>query len=135
MLVCCAVLAAHGTVASGQSRAREVASVGGAVTETGYDLWLRYRRITNAPVLADYRSRLQILVMPAPNATLRVARDELTRGLRGLLGAQVRISRDRVQRGALVVGTPASSSVIAALHLDDELKPLGDEGFLIRSVT
>src|SRR5690606_21779944 len=53
--------------------------------EDGYDLWLRYRPV-EAAVAADYRARLVPVVAPATNATQRATRDELVRGLGGLLG-------------------------------------------------
>ena len=59
-------------------------------------------------------------------------RDELVRGLTGLLGRPQKIGGAAAD-GALVIGTPKSSSVVAALHLD--LTAARDEGYVIRSVT
>ncbi|MBS7458562.1 alpha-glucuronidase family glycosyl hydrolase [Coralloluteibacterium stylophorae] len=102
-----------------------------AQAEDGYDLWLRYRPLDAAQAQTG-RSHVAQLVAPAATPTQRAARDELRRGLRGLLGADPGTA-DAVDRaGALVVGTPASSAAIARLGLD--LDGLGDEGFVIRSV-
>ncbi|MGH8259319.1 MAG: alpha-glucuronidase family glycosyl hydrolase, partial [Steroidobacteraceae bacterium] len=104
-----------------------------AQAEDGYDLWLRYVPVEGER-LPQYRGAATQLVMGnAPSATQRAARAELDRGLTGLLGdapprAQ-RVTRD----GAIVLGTPASSPVVASLHLD--LRSLGPEGYVIRSVT
>ena len=73
--------------------------------------------------------------MGAGSPTLRAARDEVARGLRGMLGADVPLV-DAVSRdGALVAGTPAGSPTIAALDLGADLGKVGDEGFLIRPAT
>jgi alpha-glucuronidase len=101
--------------------------------EDGYDLWLRYRPITDAALLAEYRSAAAYLVMPETSPTLRAARDELAAGLRGLLGTELpieaRVSRD----GAVVAGTPAGSPIVAALPVAAELRAVGSEGLVVRT--
>jgi alpha-glucuronidase len=97
--------------------------------ETGYQLWLRYR-----PVEPQYKSQYAVTTLVAGTAspTFDAALSELRRGLGGMLGAvpatETRVGAD----GALVVGTPQSSPVIASLGLP--LQQLGGEGYLIRSV-
>jgi alpha-glucuronidase len=101
--------------------------------EDGYDLWLRYRQVASATRLAEYRKAITELVFERESATPPAAR-ELRTGLQGLLGIsltnQIRVTQD----GAVVVGT-ARSRVVAALPLARELPALGDEGFLIRTVS
>src|SRR5207245_11034431 len=55
-------------------------------------------------------------------------------GLRGLLGRDVPVARAVSRDGALVVGTPASSGVVAALPRADRLREAGPEGFVIRAM-
>jgi alpha-glucuronidase len=98
--------------------------------EDGYDLWLRYRPI-EAPMKQSYLSRARSIAAVPNSPTLSAARAELQRGLEGMLGAPVRVTRD-LGDGAILVGTPASSPVITRLGL--RLKGLGREGFLIRSM-
>ncbi|MFC4728225.1 alpha-glucuronidase family glycosyl hydrolase [Coralloluteibacterium thermophilus] len=102
-----------------------------AHAEDGYDLWLRYPPLDarQAPVL---RAHAAELVAPASTPTQRALRDELLRGLGGLLGGAPALADAPRRDGALVVGTPASSPVVAGLGLD--LADLGEEGYLIRSV-
>ena len=101
-----------------------------AAAEDGYDLWLRYRPLP-APVLKQYRDQGTQLVAPADTATQRAARDELVRGLSGLLGRAPALAAQARRDGAIVVGTPASLPQLAALQ--GELEGLGEEGYLIRS--
>jgi alpha-glucuronidase len=111
-----------------------------ARAEDGYDLWLRYRPI-EARWSAAYRRTAAQLVggesrgagsHDGDSAVLKIAQEELTRALAGLLGIvpapAVRPTRD----GALVFGTPKSSPVVAALKLD--LHEVGREGYVIRSM-
>ena len=104
-----------------------------AHAESGYDLWLRYVPVGDAARRADYAGALRSLVMrpdsPAAKATLA----ELQRGLEGLLGAGIPVAADVTADGALVVGTPSGSPVVAALGLGDRLSAQGAEGYVIRT--
>jgi alpha-glucuronidase len=108
----------------------------GARAEDGYDLWLRYAPLTGA-TLARTRAAVTELVGGGPtrdaHPSLDAAQAELRRALGRMLGeappARKAITRD----GALVLGTPGSSALVAGLTL--ELGQLGPEGYRIRSVT
>ncbi len=101
-----------------------------ASAEDGYQLWLRYLPLPGAQAQAY---RMQLGSVEAADATpmQRAARDELLRGLQGLLGATGNTVATAGQ-GTLLVGTPASSPRIAALDLP--LQQLGEEGYLIRQL-
>ncbi len=101
------------------------------MAEDGYDLWLRYRPLP-AEQAGDYGAFATQLVAGAEKPTQAAVRDELLRGLEGLLGAAPALSDTATAAGAIVIGTPASSPQIARLRLDTET--LGREGYLIRSV-
>jgi alpha-glucuronidase len=96
--------------------------------EDGYDLWLRY------PPLAEPARRAAEplaagIVVEGDDASLAVARDELLRGIGGLLERAPAITPE-VTDGALVLGL-ATAPRIAGLALP--LEELGAEGYLIRS--
>ncbi len=101
--------------------------------EDGYDLWLRYHRVADASRLAEYRAAIATIDVEGDSPTLRAARDELKKGLSGLLGRGVRESRDG--DASVLVGTPTGSATIRALSLGEALAPLGPEGYLLRQVT
>ena len=103
----------------------------GARAEDGYDLWLRYAPAAPATV-EHYRSRTSQLVMPVPSATLAAAHAELLRGLAGVTGQAPDVVAVVTRDGAVVAGTVDSSPLVAGLRLDT--RPLGNEGYLIRSV-
>src|SRR6266699_3905337 len=105
-----------------------------AAAEDGYDLWLRYRLVADAERLKEYRAELSQLVVEGDSPTLRAARDELILGLRGLLGTGIRLADEVESDGAIVAGTPATSRLVAALPLADELRRAGDEGFVLRAL-
>jgi alpha-glucuronidase len=101
-----------------------------ARAETGYDLWLRY-----TPVEAQYRAQYAStwLLAPDTSPTLRVAVQELNRGLAGMLGSAPPTESPAVVDGTLLVGTQASLPAIG--HLNLPLKELGAQGYVIRNVT
>ncbi|HXB52853.1 MAG TPA: alpha-glucuronidase family glycosyl hydrolase, partial [Rhizomicrobium sp.] len=102
-----------------------------ARAEDGYDLWLRYRPM-EASAQAQYRPLVTAIVWQgASSPSLDAAKAELTSGLSGLLDRPVGTAS--VGDGAVVIGTPASSPLIAGLKLP--LAPLGPEGYLIRSTS
>jgi alpha-glucuronidase len=100
-----------------------------AHAEDGYDLWLRYHPI-EAPWAARYRN-FATEVVAAPGAG--VAAQELMRGMAGLL-AVTPIRASRITRdGAILLSTPGSGADLGPPPAD--LKSLGREGYVIRSIT
>jgi alpha-glucuronidase len=108
-----------------------LALAGPASAEDGYDLWLRYQPV-EAAWQQRYDSGAASLVVQGNGPVLDAAAGELQRGVHGMLGHGLALAPS-VGDGAIVIGTPAGSSLIAGLNL--ALEKLGKEGFLIRSVT
>ncbi|MPY91073.1 MAG: alpha-glucuronidase [Luteitalea sp.] len=106
-----------------------------AHAEPGYDLWLRYVAVEDADLRTAYRKSVSAIVVSQRSASGRVMATELQRGLEGLLGAQPRLAESVETPGTLVVGTPASSPLIADLGWAAQLARAGDEGYVIQSTT
>ena len=98
-----------------------------ALAEDGYELWLRYHPV-ESQWSGAYKATTTQLV-----AAEGVARTELLRGLKGMLGSPPSVAAEVTQDGAVLLGTPQSSGPVAGLHLD--LRGVGTEGYLIRSVS
>ena len=73
-------------------------------------------------------------VVGARSPTIGAARDELTRGLRGLLGNAVTVDKSVSANGSIILGTPKCLA-LASLKLDAALQGVGPEGFVLRSTT
>jgi alpha-glucuronidase len=130
----------------------------------GYDgssMWMRYPRVDDPGLLRRYRKAISTVVVEnagrnevhrhTPNlsmapgsterlveTTLEAARNELTRGLGGLLDRDVPVwsgRGGRVPDGAVVVGTRDSSTIVRRYVSARELVSVGAEGYLIRSVS
>ena len=129
----------------------------------GSQLWLNYRLVKDSARLSEYRAAATAIIVEnyganptyrhsrngsvwtpqqpsnaketIPASTLEAARLELSRAMSGLLGQEIPYA-DAVSRdGAIVVGTPETSPLIAGLSLGTDLAAVGDEGYLIRSVS
>jgi alpha-glucuronidase len=126
----------------------------------GSDLWMRYVRIANPGLLHHYRELATTIIVEnvgrnkvhrhtadlrlEPDATeklatttLEAARNELVRGLGGLLGRNVPVRTsmgDRIPRGAVVVGTPETSRAVRRYVNARALAAVGDDGYLIKSI-
>jgi alpha-glucuronidase len=101
--------------------------------ETGYDLWMRYSAISNTTLLNQYRQDASLIVVEGSSDTLTAITTELNTGLDGLLGQNVPVSASVTQNGAVIVGTPTSSQIVADLAWGAALDAVGEEGYLIRS--
>lgn len=106
-------------------------AVGKARAEDGDRLWLRYDRLP-APIQQAAAARVTTIIVEGNSATLQAAREELVNGCAGLLGQKVGTATTIAQAGAVIVGTPQTSPLLAALKL--RLTSLGPEGYVIRSV-
>jgi alpha-glucuronidase len=104
------------------------------VVEDGYDLWLRYRPIADAARREEYRQAVAYLVMQGSSPTLQAARSELAAGVRGLLGSELASDRRVTRDGAVVLGTPTGSALVASLPLAEDLRGAGAEGFVLRTM-
>src|SRR5262245_55744138 len=93
-----------------------VASATPAQAEDGYELWLRYHPI-EAQARAPYAAAATSIVIPNDSPTAAAAIAELDRGLCGML-AKCPVHANLVHEdGAIVLGTPASSKLVAGLKL------------------
>ncbi|HEX5099667.1 MAG TPA: alpha-glucuronidase family glycosyl hydrolase [Polyangiaceae bacterium] len=100
--------------------------------DDGYRLWLRYEPLSE-PLFSSRRALARELVFPGEAPTLVAARDELVRGLGGLLGGPVPLGETVHRAGTVLAGTPDSSPDVRSLGLEADLRELGSEGFVVRS--
>ncbi|HEY5038255.1 MAG TPA: alpha-glucuronidase family glycosyl hydrolase, partial [bacterium] len=105
-----------------------------AQAEDGYRLWLRYDQVDDPGLLISYRQTLSSIVVQGKSETEKALTEELKNGLSGLLGQKIPFT-ELVEKGAVIVGSPSTSPLIAELHWTKKLKQQGPEGYLIQSTT
>ncbi|MEQ8473966.1 MAG: alpha-glucuronidase family glycosyl hydrolase [Marinoscillum sp.] len=101
--------------------------------ERGYDLWLRYQPVNDPVLLKQIRLQVENYAVLSNSATGLVIREELGRGLSGLLSKEIESISS--ENSSLLVATPAQYSGIKKYFDDRELSALGSEGFAIKSVS
>jgi alpha-glucuronidase len=101
--------------------------------ETGADLWLRYPKVPIPGRLAEYQAAFTQVVSEGGEASIQAASEELVLGLSGLTGNTVMAGTAVSAAGDVVIGTPETSPLIAALPFASELAALGPEGYIVRA--
>jgi alpha-glucuronidase len=101
--------------------------------ESGYDAWLRYAR-ADAATCRQYRETLPPVVTSLGDAEMvGSARQELIRGVRGMLGTTLRVEVRMPAESAIVLGTVAElRKAFPRLAPDAEI---GAEGYPLRTTT
>ena len=59
--------------------------------ENGYDLWLRYKKITNNSLLDQYKKQITLPVVLGSSQTIAIIKTELTQAFSGLTGTSYKI--------------------------------------------
>ena len=102
--------------------------------DDGYDLWLRYDAIESGECLTAAQGAFAQIVVPgSDDGVLASAKEELLRGLEGMLGEAPSEQDAPTAAGALIVGTKDDPLVQAAAGAD--VQKLPGEGYLLRSAT
>ncbi|MBI4874234.1 MAG: glucosiduronase [Acidobacteria bacterium] len=98
--------------------------------ETGHEAWLRYSPVEDAPSQQRYRVLPAAVVALGDSPVVLNARQELIRGIGGMLSRTPRIESRLPKERAIVLGT--LSDLPASLRPAGELKP---DGFHIKTIT
>lgn len=102
--------------------------------EDGYDLWLRYKKIDNPVLLKQYRSQIVSPVFSGQSPTMEIVKAEYEKAISGLLGNHITSLVPSATTTIFMMGTYSSSPGHFKLAASDEdLKKIGNEGFIIKS--
>lgn len=90
--------------------------------EDGYNLWLRYTKITNNSVLNSYNNQLKSIFIEGTSPTLSIIKNEFSLAFYGLLGKRINLINNKALAD-IVLQKPADRN------------RLGNEGFAIATKT
>ena len=102
-----------------------------AQAETGYDAWLRYAPFEDSSLRDEYSSLPAAVLAPGNSIVHTSARDELLRGVRGMLGRTLRVEQRRPDEPFILLATLDEARSL--LPPDAEYPALGDEGYWLKS--
>ncbi len=104
-------------------------------SENGYDLWLRYHKLTNGKKLADYKKQITGFRVEGNSSTLSIAADELKRGLQGLLASSITQVENESYKNNLIICGRLTSPSIKTYLVNKTIPDLGKEGYTLQSIT
>lgn len=102
-----------------------------AQAENGYQLWLRYKPVSNPALVKQYRAVCSSYLINGNSPTIMVIQKELVEGLQGLLNKPVPAVSAVEQQGVIIIGTAKNFGIVAGLNLGERLKKIGRDGYLI----
>lgn len=102
--------------------------------EDGYELWLRYPRVTDAARLKDYQSRIQSVFLRKSSPTREIIAAELEKGFSGLLGKSIPASA-KTENGTLIIATADEDVMKQFQEIKSRVAAQGREGYLIQTQT
>ncbi len=100
--------------------------------ETGYDAWLRYDRLDAKTAGERYAEFPAVVVATGDSEVIASARDELIRGVRGMLGTTLRVEKAMPKENVILLATFDDAK--KALPSLDKLPELGEDGFWLKSI-
>lgn len=102
--------------------------------EDGYRLWLRYDKISDSKLLAEYQELVKGVMVAGNSPVLEIVKEELELGLTGLLTIQPEYFQKIENDGTLLIGRGEELEKIFP-GIKSDLKPTGVEGYRIFSST
>jgi alpha-glucuronidase len=106
-----------------------------AAADDGYRAWLRYDKVQDSDRLDHYRSLTRSIVISDDTPTMSAAKSELSHGVKGLLATDPVFSSTLESDGAVILGTPQNSRIIASYLTDEKRARIGNEGYVIERKT
>jgi len=101
--------------------------------ETGYDGWLRYAPITDRATHERYDKLPAVVVALGDSEIIDTAQIEFIRGIRGMLGRNLRAAKDVPDEGAVILGT--FDAVVGALPTLGKLPDLPPDGYWLKTIS
>ncbi|MED3648689.1 alpha-glucuronidase family glycosyl hydrolase [Halalkalibacterium halodurans] len=97
--------------------------------ETGYETWLRYEEITDSALHTQYRAYFQTIEIKGNSPIIESAKEELTHGLRSLLGVTPNYLSATGEQASCLIGTIADVAEVSQA-IKERLR---EEGYAIYS--
>ncbi len=101
--------------------------------EDGYDLWLRYKKISNNSLLGQYKKQITSPVVLGSSQTITIIKTELSKAFSGLTGFSYKILSSPDKSSVFIAGIVSTSTIISSIVTKDELNLIGNEGFIIKT--
>ena len=101
--------------------------------QKGYDLWLQYPEIEDTSLKSNYLDQIQGIQVLGNNETLRAAEKELKSAYGAMLSRPLE-NTNSIEDRSVLLGTLDNLPKGLANKVRQEVLPLNDEGYLLRSI-
>ncbi|MCL6613372.1 MAG: alpha-glucuronidase [Firmicutes bacterium] len=102
--------------------------------DSGYDCWLRYRKIENPALIEEYRRYCAHIVVPKLTSLIQSALDEINSAATNMLGIKPSITKTVIRHHSIVLGCLGESPLIDGILSDKEKDAIKEEGFILKTV-
>ncbi|WP_333889368.1 alpha-glucuronidase family glycosyl hydrolase [Sphingobacterium siyangense] len=100
--------------------------------EDGYDLWLRYEKITDKNIVSRYRQQYATINIKKTSLTMDVATQEVRNALSKMVGLNIQNVGSLKKTNVLILGTFSDPEIKKLLSDIDRVK-LGEDGYVLKS--
>ena len=83
--------------------------------EDGYDLWLRYKKISNISLLDQYKKQIVSPVVLGSSPTTAIIKNELSRAFSGLTGIPYKILSSPGNSSTFIAGIASASEIVSSI--------------------
>lgn len=104
-----------------------------SLANDGYELWLKYRLVENNTLNKQYKECLTSISISGNSPTVSIIKDELSKGLKGLLEMEANYSTSNGS-SKLVIAKKDDLNDQLNSALNKSLSQIGQEGFIIKTV-
>ncbi len=100
--------------------------------KNGYDAWLRYERLGAKVAEEKYAAFPAVIVALGDSEVMTAARDEMIRGVRGMLGRTLRVEKKLPEERAILLATfDDAKKVVPSLG---KMPQLAEDGFWLKTI-
>ncbi|RXJ02071.1 alpha-glucuronidase [Anaerobacillus alkaliphilus] len=100
---------------------------------TGYEGWLRFSKLTNANLEAEYRTFFKRLVMSEESEILGTAKEELVKGIQAILDTSLECSDQAGQASNIILATQNTKIDLVTTLVGDHSSQLNEEGYILKT--
>lgn len=97
-----------------------------------YNCWLQYRRLEDKKLIKKYSKWCTNIVSIESTPVVNSALNELSNGIRGMLGIKPCLSTEPQYESFIIIGTFGKHSIIDDAVSQDNIAKLNEEGYIIR---
>ena len=101
----------------------------------GYHLWLGYDKVGKPLLLKEYKDLTNSIYFEDGSEVLKAAKKEMTTGLEKMLGITLHFTEAPHTNNTFLIAKTATLDTTLKKKLSDNLDEVGNEGFVLKSVT